>query len=667
MSPVTGWSLVPRLTVAAALILAATSIAAGLILDEAEAATDRVKPRASAGSGETTRFRQAGSGAMTRATLTWSTDDTDIDLHVWDAQGEHAWFSERDGIPGSMLTRDIVTGFGPESFVDRRPRGGRPLTYGVCYYSERGQGATRVQLRLTDPDGQQRTVHDVLTRQGQGTLLATSPDGSGFRPRPGWCGGGGGQRESALPAVESAPFRLRPGAVATLWMDVGSLRMCALSFAGARGRHGRERVTRSGRRYVRWRWRVSRSARAGAWDAVITCARSRRALRRGQGVRRVVRLLVERNGSGGGGIVAGGSLRVRSFGAAPSGRAHPSAGVVIRGTRNPFSAGTCLSWVYERRPGLYAIAVRAGVPSEGQVGPGGAGHWWDPWRWLLNARAGGVPTGSAPRPGAVAVFPRGYAGSAVGHLAIVENVLADGTYIVSERGWNGSSDETRRRVRPAPGVVFVYETDEEVIVTVPVPPATLPPPAPSSGGQSQPPASGSSQRPPATPPPAPSPAPEPPAPSPAPEPPPPASRFGITSYDRMSPGAPHNGYFIAAWQDFVARSDTLTYVAATVGNPRLEAGRATEYQLRMRICTREPDASDGNCPALRDAAPRIINYGETGQDIGDLPVTRGGRYWLVWYQPPAVAGTTWNTYWWEGGSTVTRSEQMKAVVRGYDR
>jgi hypothetical protein len=61
------------------------------------------------------------------------------------------------------------------------------------------------------------------------------------------------------------------------------------------------------------------------------------------------------------------------------------------------------------------------------------------------------------------------------------------------------------------------------------------------------------------------------------------------------------------------------------------------------------------------------NYGETGADIGDVAVTPGAHYYIVWYQPSSINGATWVTYWWAGGSTVTTSDQMQAVARGYNR
>ena len=88
-------------------------------------------------------FAAPGAHAETnRATLTWNTDNTDVDLHVWDANGAHAWFADPVGIPGASLSDDNTQGFGPETFTGVRSRAARP-------------GHRRVLLlRRADDDGQ---------------------------------------------------------------------------------------------------------------------------------------------------------------------------------------------------------------------------------------------------------------------------------------------------------------------------------------------------------------------------------------------------------------------------------------------------------------------------------------------------------------------------------
>ena len=129
----------------------------------------------------------------------------------------------------------------------------------------------------------------------------------------------------------------------------------------------------------------------------------------------------------------------------------------------------------------------------------------------------------------------------------------------------------------------------------------------------------------------------------------------------MAPGAPHHGYFTAAWQQFVARSNRITYLGVTVGNPRLPAGQPVAANVTVRLCT-TPSCST----VLAQRSPQIVNYGNSAADIGDVPVTPGATYYVVWYQPAAAAGSTWVTYWWAGGPRITLSDQLQAVVKGYN-
>jgi hypothetical protein len=143
----------------------------------------------------------------------------------------------------------------------------------------------------------------------------------------------------------------------------------------------------------------------------------------------------------------------------------------------------------------------------------------------------------------------------------------------------------------------------------------------------------------------------------------PGNRQAVTSYDQMRPGAPYHGYFTTAWQPFIAASNTITWISATVGNPAATAGAPVQGSaLTLRICT------DPSCSVIiAETHPNIVNYGETGADIGDVAVTQGTTYYLVWYQPPTINGSTWVTYWWAGGNTISTSDSMEAAVRGYQR
>jgi hypothetical protein len=123
-----------------------------------------------------------------RARIDWDTDDTDVDLHIWDEFGNHAYFSQQEEIPDANLSVDITTGFGPEIFTDQFSPSTRDLTYGLCYYSDHGHGPTNVTVRLIDPDGGIRTSQHHLALSKDRVLLGASPAGAtGYVPDDDWC------------------------------------------------------------------------------------------------------------------------------------------------------------------------------------------------------------------------------------------------------------------------------------------------------------------------------------------------------------------------------------------------------------------------------------------------------------------------------------------------
>jgi hypothetical protein len=127
----------------------------------------------------------SGGDGAERARIAWDTSTTDVDLHVWDASGNHASFTKPDGVPGGRLSEDDRHGFGPELFFDGA--GPRTLTFGLCYFDDHGAGPTRVAVRLTDPDGAVHESTQTLARKGDSVLLGSSPAGAAFTPPEGWC------------------------------------------------------------------------------------------------------------------------------------------------------------------------------------------------------------------------------------------------------------------------------------------------------------------------------------------------------------------------------------------------------------------------------------------------------------------------------------------------
>jgi hypothetical protein len=151
----------------------------------------------------------------------------------------------------------------------------------------------------------------------------------------------------------------------------------------------------------------------------------------------------------------------------------------------------------------------------------------------------------------------------------------------------------------------------------------------------------------------------------------PPDRAGITSYDQMRPGASYWGRANYGWQQFTAASNTLTFAAVTWGTQATDIdGATTEIQICQGISN--PTLSSVHCDGLlADARAAAANYGSSGVDFGDLAVTIGQTYFIVYYQPPVAVGS-WDLFWWNGQgpagrSDVTASDQMQAVVKGFNR
>lgn len=90
----------------------------------------------------------------------------------------------------------------------------------------------------------------------------------------------------------------------------------------------------------------------------------------------------------------------------------------------------CTDYVHSKRPDV-AIYGNAG------------------YNWIDSAKSEGKSTGSAPKKGAVAVTN--------GHVAYVESVNSDGSYTVSEMGWNyQAGNYNKRTVQPGEFGAFIY-------------------------------------------------------------------------------------------------------------------------------------------------------------------------------------------------------------------
>jgi len=90
----------------------------------------------------------------TRFIMYWETDANDVDFHIRDARGGHAWYSSKRLPSGGELYADITTGYGPECFaIPGTPKAG-PYQLSINYYSQGPMGYGMGLLQIQKFDGQ---------------------------------------------------------------------------------------------------------------------------------------------------------------------------------------------------------------------------------------------------------------------------------------------------------------------------------------------------------------------------------------------------------------------------------------------------------------------------------------------------------------------------------
>jgi hypothetical protein len=90
-----------------------------------------------------------------RFVLSWETDANDVDFHIYDAGGSHAFYDTPELESGGRLYADVTTGYGPECFTIRLPRDKRSESYQLAahYYSRGPMGYGMGKLEIIDHDG----------------------------------------------------------------------------------------------------------------------------------------------------------------------------------------------------------------------------------------------------------------------------------------------------------------------------------------------------------------------------------------------------------------------------------------------------------------------------------------------------------------------------------
>ena len=91
--------------------------------------------------------------ASTRFVINWETDANDVDFHIYDAQGGHAYYASKSLGSGGRLYADVTTGYGPECFtIPGKPSAG-PYTLQAHYFSMGPMGYGMGKLEVLRHDG----------------------------------------------------------------------------------------------------------------------------------------------------------------------------------------------------------------------------------------------------------------------------------------------------------------------------------------------------------------------------------------------------------------------------------------------------------------------------------------------------------------------------------
>lgn len=88
-----------------------------------------------------------------RFVLTWETDANDVDFHIHDGQGGHAYYSSPQLPSGGELYGDVTTGYGPECFAIDGEKLAYPYRLQIHYYRRGPMGYGMGQLEVLQHDG----------------------------------------------------------------------------------------------------------------------------------------------------------------------------------------------------------------------------------------------------------------------------------------------------------------------------------------------------------------------------------------------------------------------------------------------------------------------------------------------------------------------------------
>ncbi|MBL0215520.1 MAG: AgmX/PglI C-terminal domain-containing protein [Myxococcales bacterium] len=103
---------------------------------------------------------ELATGPSTRFILYWETDANDVDFHIKDAKGGHAWYSNMHLPSGGDLYADVTTGYGPECFAIPGTPAAGPYELSINYFSQGPMGYGMGLLQVLRFDGTGFTFDD---------------------------------------------------------------------------------------------------------------------------------------------------------------------------------------------------------------------------------------------------------------------------------------------------------------------------------------------------------------------------------------------------------------------------------------------------------------------------------------------------------------------------
>ena len=100
-----------------------------------------------------------------RIVMSWDADETDIDLHVLEPNGEEAYYGHRRTAEGGFVSEDVTTGYGPEEYLKKELEHGIYKVLSNYYASHQTAltGATTVTATVYTDWGTAQEKRQVLT------------------------------------------------------------------------------------------------------------------------------------------------------------------------------------------------------------------------------------------------------------------------------------------------------------------------------------------------------------------------------------------------------------------------------------------------------------------------------------------------------------------------